>query len=185
MKNYEQFYQDNNNESLLDMALQYLTVIREYYVEKMKWNKYALTYESESRIYKSRNNKKMQLKSYINYFICMINPWNDNKLEYINPIRIDSNEELIKIVDQSKLSFKEIRELIINQAEHINLPGTFLSANDIYEYFKRIYDKEDIRKINKELTQKIDLTSLNKDSLEFYTKKEQEEAYTKIKEVVN
>ena len=185
LKYFEQFYQKNKNKSLTDLALQYLSDIRNYYAEKMKWHKYALTYEAESRIYKTNKDKIMRLKSYVNYFICMINPWNDNKLVYSNPIKIENNEELIKIVNQSKIPLKEIREIIINQTEQINLPGVFLSANEIYEYFKRIYDNEDIRKINNELNQKIDLTSFNKDSLEFFTKKEQEEVYSNIKEHIN
>lgn len=185
LKDFEKFYQENKKESLTDLALDYLSNIRKQYIEKMKWHQYAMTYEAESRIYKTKKDKTMHLKSYINYFICMINPWSDNKLDYSVPIKIDDNEELINTVDQSKIPLKQIREMVINQTEDINLPGLFLSADEIYEYFKRIYDNEDIRKINRELTQKIDLTSFNKDSLEFFTKKEQEEVYSDIKKHIN
>lgn len=183
LKRFEQLYQEHKNESVTDTALKYLSEIRNYYVEKMKWNKYALTFEAESRIYKSKNDRINELKSYINYFICIINPWKDNKLEYSNPINIENNEIIIKIVDKSKLSFKKIQELFINQTKEIKLPGLFLSDKDIYEYFKRIYDNEDLRKINKELSEKINLSSFETSSLEFFSKKEQEEVYIKIKNI--
>ena len=183
LKNFEEFYQEHKNESVTDTALAYLSEIRNYYIEKMKWNKYAMTFEAESRIYKTKNDAINELKAYINYFICISNPWRDNKIEYYNPINIENNEIIIKIVDKSKLSFKEIHELFINQTEQIKLPVLFLSDNDIYEYFKRIYDNEDLRKINKELSEKINLSSFETSSLEFFSKKEQEEVYIKIKNI--
>lgn len=184
LKKFEQLYEENKNKSLIDIALLYLSNIRDYYIEKMKWHKYAMTYEAECRIYKSIKDKKASLESFINYFICLINPWNDNKLDYANPIKIE-NEKLIKIVNQSKIPLKEIREMIINQSEEISLPGIFISANEIYEYFERIYNNENIRKINNELTQKIDLSSFDRDSLEFFTKKEQDEVYEYVSELMN
>jgi hypothetical protein len=185
LKKFEQFYQENKNKSLKDISIDYLTTIRDYYIEKMKWNKFAMTFEAESRIYKSQKNKIMQLQSYINYFICMINPWQDNKLKYDNPIIIEDNKELIKIVDQSKLSLKEIRELFVKQSKEIKLPGLFLSPEDIYDYFIRIYNNEDLRKINKELTQIVDINSLDNNSLEFFSKKEEKELYLKVKKRIN
>ena len=185
LKKFEQFYQENKNKSLKDISIDYLTTIRDYYIEKMKWNKFAMTFEAESRIYKSQKNKIMQLQSYINYFICMINPWKDNKLEYDNPIIIEDNEELIKTVDQSKLSLKEIQELFVKQSKEIKLPGLFLSPDDIYEYFIRIYNNEDLRKINKELTHIVNISSLESNSLEFFSKKEENEVYLRVKKRIN
>jgi len=127
----------------------------------------------------------MQLQSYINYFICMINPWKDNKLEYDNPIIIEDNEELIKTVDQSKLSLKEIQELFVKHSKEIKLPGLFLSPDDIYEYFIRIYNNEDLRKINKELTHIVNISSLESNSLEFFSKKEENEVYLRVKKRIN
>lgn len=185
LKAFEQLYQESKGDSLTDIALGYLINIREYYSQKMKWNKFALTYEAESRIYSDKNDKTMQLNAYVRYFICMINPWDDNKLSYENPIRIGNNEELIKIVDKSKLSFRQVEDMFIEEAERIQLPGLFLLPRQMFDYFKRIYENDDIRVINNELTEKYDLKSLDKSNLEFYTKKEQEEVYKNVKKLFN
>ena len=184
-KSFEKLYQENRNNSLTDTALIYLSNMRDHYSEKMKWNRYALTYEAEYKIYYDNNDVLMQLRSYVNYFICMINPWDDNKLSYYNPVTISDNEELIKVVDKSKLSQKEVKNLFDQQVNDIGLPGLFLSGNKMYDYFKRIYENGDIRVINNELTKNHDLNSLEESSLEFFTKKEQEEVYDKVKELFN
>ncbi len=185
LKVFEEFYQENKKDSLTDIAIGYLRNIRHYYSDKMKWNKFGLTYEAESRIYHDKKDKIMQLKTYINYFICMINPWDDNRLTYYNPIKIGYNEQLIKMVEKTKLSTSKVEELFIQQANTIELPGLFLSTNKMYEYFKRIIENEDIRVINKELTEKYDLNSLKDVSLEFFTKKEEEEVYENVKKYFN
>ena len=184
-KSFEKIYQENMNDSLTDTALTYLRNLRDNYSEKMKWNRYASTYEAENNIFHDNHDALMQLRAYVNYFICMINPWDDNRLTYYNPIKISDNEELIKIVDKSKLSQKEVKNLFNQQANSIGLPGLFLSIDEMYDYFKRICENEDIRVINNELTKKCDLNLLDTKSLEFFTKKEQEEVYENVKKLFN
>lgn len=180
-KSFEQYYTQHEDKFLIDVTLDFLADIREHFIEKMKWNKYCLTFNSESMIYKDKKDKLMQLKSYINYFISLINPWDDNKLNNPNLLNINA-EELIKIVDKSGLSFKQIEEIFMNQALEIKIPYFFITANEAFEYFKRIYDKEDIRIISNKLSEKINLKGLEVNSYEFFYKKEQEELINKIKE---
>lgn len=185
---YEEFYNKNTDLDNIELALNYLDVVRDLYADKMEWYNFSMTYPVQTKIYNDIKNYERKLESYINEFICALNPWTDCaiNLNYSYPITMNMQTDIIKLLDDYELDTETLKKIFIEESEKIKLPGLFLEAEDMFNYFIRTYEEEvNLDAINEELSNRFDRSSLKNRDVIFTTKEEQNEKYELVKKYFN
>ncbi len=181
---YEEFYRKNSKLEDIELALSYLDVVRDYYADKMEWYNFSTTYTAQTKIYHDTKNYGGKLRSYINEFICTLNPWIDGSinLNYSYPINMNMQNDIIRLLDDYESDTETLKTIFIEESEKIKLPGLFLEADDMFNYFIRTYEDEvNLDAINEELSNRFDRSSLKTRDMQFTNKEEQKEKYELVK----
>ena len=94
--------------------------------------------------------------------------------------------DIIKLLDDYELDTETLKKIFIEESEKIKLPGLFLEAEDMFNYFIRTYEEEvNLDAINEELSNRFDRSSLKNRDVIFTTKEEQNEKYELVKKYFN
>jgi hypothetical protein len=80
---------------------------------------------------------------------------------------------------------KYIPRVFDEESDNIKLPGLFLEADDMYNYFMRTADEENLDELNEELSNRFDRSHLKNKDVQFVNKKEQKEKYELVKKYFN
>lgn len=184
LEEYEKYYQKNKqNHSLDEIIISYPDYIRNIYIDSMLWYKFKLSYESEIELYKDKKDYDNSLKAFMYAFVCYLNPWSDNLLvTYMTyPITSTTANLLCMLVEKSKLDFDSLYEKFLDVCNDIKLPGIFIAYDDMFEYFIRTFNNEDLDELNLEISNRFDNQNLNQYDYRFKNKIEQEEKYKQLK----
>jgi len=182
---YEDVYQENKDLDNNELALKYLDILRDYYAGKLEWYNFSATYTAQTRICNDMKDFEGKLRSVVNEFICSLNPWIDYaiNLNYSYPITISMQSDIFKLLDD--VDEENIPRVFDEESDNIKLPGLFLEADDMYNYFMRTADEENLDELNEELSNRFDRSHLKNKDVQFVNKKEQKEKYELVKKYFN
>lgn len=185
VRQYEKFYQKNKNkEDVNEVSIEYLESIGKENISKCCWFSYSWQCVKEiAYIYYECKEYYKALSYYIEVFICEINFWNDNfnSMEYGNPINGRYVTELINTVNTLRLDINTLESLFNKCCDNTKIPLIIIPRKDMFKYFLEVINDEDIDKVNREITRRVNVPNELEFNLNFNNKKEEKEVVNRIK----